>query len=94
MKIEQLNVKLPGRFNCGLKELIETQIKKLCMPRNVSKGTELDMSLEELWLRLEQEVFELKEAIDMGLPKDDIILECADVANFAAMIVEKVRKSD
>lgn len=45
------------------------------------------------WLidRLKEEVAELEQAMDDGLPSEEIIRECADIGNFAMMVADVVR---
>ena len=51
-----------------------------------------DQSLEWLQKRLDEEVVELKDAIKSGVVRD-IIRETWDVANFAMMIADNVRRN-
>lgn len=62
--------------------------------RDLHKGTWEDIPVYELLKLLEDEVEELREAILLK-PNDEIIKECADVANFALMIAGNAgRKRD
>jgi len=58
---------------------------KLAKPENVAKPHWRQCDLQFLVGRLEDELEELKNAIDEG-SKKSIRLECADIANFAMMI--------
>lgn len=44
--------------------------------------------------RAQGELQELAEALGSGMPAEDIILECADVANFVCMLADKKRTKD
>lgn len=68
-------------------ELVEMMREKLA--ENRGKGDWDDLDTDQLLELLETEVEELSDAISAG-DSDEIIREAADVANFAAMIVERV----
>ena len=63
---------------------------KLHDPRNVAKGDNWrGMSVDELWLHILTEVDELRVSL-MHDGKNEILGEIADVANFLAMLADKV----
>lgn len=74
-------------------EQMENKLKE-----NDHKGGWDDCNVYWLWQRLQDESGELLTAInlyrDLGADKNDIIKEAADVANFAMMIADIVRKLD
>lgn len=59
---------------------------------NLHKGGWQDCTDAYLIERLEEEVKELKIAIQHGAPKELILRESADVANFAMMIADPGRR--
>lgn len=60
------------------------------------KGGWDSKDLEKLFSELGREMDELKEKLNKfqggSASKEDVISECADVANYLAMIIEKVKK--
>ena len=63
---------------------------KLNQPRNVAKGDNWrGMTMDEMWLNILTEVDELRVAIMREGP-EAILSEIADVANFLAMLADKV----
>ena len=58
---------------------------------NENKGGHERLKLDDLMKLLHQEVRELKGAIDSKDYKE-VAMECADVANYCAMIADKVIK--
>lgn len=67
-------------------------LAKLNEPRNVAKGGWDACHPMELLRLLEVEVKELRAALSHLSPnREDVISECADVANFAAMIADVIR---
>ena len=68
-------------------QLNAAMLRKLALNRH--KGT-WELTTKYLMQRLRQEVEELGNALDDGLSSESIINECADVANFAAMIMDVV----
>jgi hypothetical protein len=63
------------------------QLEKL--ERDVSKGDWKKEHINDLVRNLEEEIMELWLELSSGTP-ESIIRECADIANFAAMIADKV----
>lgn len=64
--------------------------KKLNEPRNISKGDNWRaVSTDEMWMNILTEVDELRCAIMREGP-EAILAEIADVANFLAMLADKV----
>ncbi len=61
------------------------------MMMNEHKGGHQRLRIEELMKLLHQEIRELKGAIDENNYKS-VMLECADVANYAMMIADKCAK--
>ena len=70
----------------------EKQFKKLSSVKNVAKTHWLHMTNRELFYRIKDEVGELDNAI-ANKKRKEIIDECVDVANFAAMLAHKVKES-
>lgn len=64
---------------------------KMGLPKNVAKGDWRgpDTSMAQLFDGLMKEITELEVELYSG-SKRDVIQECADVANFAMMIADKV----
>jgi len=61
----------------------------LKLRENDHKGDwRLELSIPELWELLEDEIEELAQAINSNLGSQEIVRECADVANFAMMIAD------
>jgi hypothetical protein len=88
--IERLNAKYKAsqRNHQHLLTVLQPfQLEKL--ERDVSKGDWKESSLDELSFDLVGEFIELRAEIKRGTP-ESIVSECADVANFAAMIADKV----
>jgi len=79
-----------GRVEMSLLWFAREMEKKLAA--NSHKGGWHHCSLQYLSMRLTQERKELQKAIK-SKDVNDIIGECADVANFAMMIADTVRKS-
>lgn len=77
-----------------ISDLASAQKFKFMVHRN--KGDWAAKSLPTLQTELEREVGELLEALkvfgETRGNKESVISECADVANYLAMIIEKVRK--
>lgn len=74
-------------------EVMESKLRKYDNEKGVSGWKEES----RLWLysRLVQELLELHEALTEEIPLEENILEeCADVANAAMMIADKGRKSE
>lgn len=64
--------------------------EKLQLPRNVAKGDAWrDMTFDELWMLLLTEIEELRIAVAKR-QREDVRSEVGDVANFLAMILDKV----
>lgn len=81
------------RGKSTIEALMRVQLEKLNDPRNVAKGGWIDEDPMHLFHLLEVEVRELQAslyAMRINDP-DEVARECADVANFAAMIAEVVR---
>jgi len=61
----------------------------LKLRENDHKGDwRLELGIPELWELLEDEIEELAQAINSNLGSQEIVRECADVANFAMMIAD------
>lgn len=74
-----------------LKWMHDIQFKKLSTAKNVAKTHWLKMKPIDLLDKLRDEVDELALAIEINPPiPDEIIDECADIANFAAMIAHRI----
>ena len=74
-------------YEPALDRFVNVMRAKLAKPENIAKPHWRQCDLQFLVQRLEDEVQEMKEAIDEG-SKKSIRLECADVANFAMMIAD------
>lgn len=57
---------------------------------NDHKGGWDQDTVEQLLHKLECEVLELKNALEISHSGDEILSECVDIANFAMMIADKV----
>jgi NTP pyrophosphatase (non-canonical NTP hydrolase) len=80
-----------------MKESVEWFGKKMFdkLKRNTTKEHWLKTSYEYLFIRMEEEMQELKELLsDDKIPykHKKMILECADIGNFAMMIADKAKK--
>lgn len=69
---------------------------RLKLRKNCVKAHWLEQETYELWYRLKDEVYELDHAL-LGYKTNpsssnfkNVLNECADVANFAAMIMDKI----
>lgn len=86
---ETVREQLPGKLAAAMRE-------KLMLPRCIAKGDGWrDLPLEQLWTLAEGEWLELNAEIFRHTIKradnaKSIISEAADVANFLAMIVDKL----
>lgn len=69
---------------------VEQMERKLNLPKNEAKPDWRLLPLSDVMARLEGELAELQEAIREGTG-EDIIIECADVANYAFFIADWVR---
>lgn len=79
------------RGECEVKKFAEAMIEKLNEPKNLAKSNWKECNTCYLFDRLEQEVSELRvEIIGDNTSEKAILKECADVANFAMMIADKV----
>jgi hypothetical protein len=75
-----------------LKQMAERSSKKLNDPKNLAKGSWLDMTDEQIVNRIRGEMFELRVALEAGVSWDDIADEAADVYHFASMGADPARK--
>jgi NTP pyrophosphatase (non-canonical NTP hydrolase) len=71
----------------NLKPFMQDMYKKLVA--NQEKKHWRTCSFDWLVQRLYEEMRELEEAMDKGAPYQEVMDECADVANFAMMIHDK-----
>ena len=84
------------RVKKGIEVLLENQIKKLQMPENTAKENYIKLELLELLKLLKEEVTEVENAVTeyLGTPdrdnRVDLLAECGDVANYLAMICERI----
>lgn len=53
-----------------------------------------DCSFKHLLCRIREEVDEIQDGLLEGLSAEEIVSECADVANFAMMIADNVTRRD
>lgn len=86
------------RLGKGMRHLVTAQKRKLRMPANIAKGdTWMQESTEDLLKLAYEEMAELADELsEMAIRPSPmsarkVIDECADVANFLAMIVDKHR---
>ncbi len=68
-----------------------TNVMETKMLLNEHKGGHARLKIDDLMKLLHQEVRELKTAVEDGDHKE-IVMECADVANYAMMIADKCIK--
>ena len=80
-----------SKYKNQLKWFVGVMDKKLS--ENIEKEPWDKLSIRTLLCLLDGERGELREAINSGT-NNDIILECADVANFAMMIADIYRKAE
>lgn len=77
-----------------VKRFAEAMIEKLNEPKNLEKGNWVNCSFAHLQKRLLEEIKELEDVIekwwDDDASEEEVLKECADVANFAMMIADKV----
>lgn len=81
-----------------VKKFAEAMIEKLNEPKNLEKGGWKDSFIDFLFHRLKEETIELQEELKQKMScyvsvqdrKEKVLKECADVANFAMMIADKV----
>lgn len=78
------------RGEAAIDRLREIQLIKFEM--NEHKGEWKEVDARKLFALLCLEVNELKMAIDYDGKVEEIVRECADVANFAVMIADVVRR--
>jgi hypothetical protein len=79
------------RGECEVKRFAEAMIEKLNEPKNLAKSSWNNFNTRYLFDLLQQEVSELRfEIIGDNTDKNVILKECADVANFAMFIADKV----
>lgn len=80
---------LKDREDDVIVDLGTAQKFKLMLHRQ--KGGWEHKSMDKLYAELKREVKELGEALNNDSSKEHIISECADVANYCAFIIEKVK---
>jgi|SaaInl8_200m_RNA_FD_contig_21_2868843_length_859_multi_5_in_0_out_0_1 NTP pyrophosphatase (non-canonical NTP hydrolase) len=59
--------------------------------RHRNKGSWEHKSVDTLLVELKREVVELEDAVEAGNDTEHIISEAADVANYLAFLIEKVK---
>lgn len=81
----------PNVYEPRLAEFYGHMEHKMGLPKNVAKGDWRDPETSVGWLlsALRNEVDELEAELYTG-SKRDVAYECADIANFAMMIADKV----
>ena len=81
----------------AIMNLAQVSLMKLNQDRNAAKGGWADVCPHDLLKLLRREVVELEQAVaiwdaptgmTLADASEDVIQECADVANFAAMIAD------
>lgn len=78
------------RYKADLEWFVGEMVKKL--DENNHKGAWKDLTFNKLLDMLDDEVSELEDEIyELNPNYDNIIKECADVANFAMMIAERAK---
>jgi len=66
-------------------------VMKEKLDENKSKGGWDSVDTSWLWMRLQKEMSELYSALNSSEPNpEEMVRECADVANFAMMIADRV----
>lgn len=72
----------------------EAQIFKLDLPTNMAKGGNVELDPYEYFVeKMKEKITELEEAIKLRKRlhgEEFVILKCADIANYNAMVCEKV----
>ncbi len=81
---------MTARYRASLFAFVLAMDEKLS--ENIHKHSWRNMSYIDLLRRLNDECTELTRAIQDGGSPDEIVLEAADVANFAMMIADKAMK--
>jgi len=81
-----------GRIN-HLIEFASEKMKERLL-KNLDKPGWWNESFDYLFSRLNEEVEELLSAVMLKKEKEEIIKECADIANFAFMIASNYRQSN
>lgn len=85
----------PAVFNQRFDWFAEQMKFKMGLPKNVAKGDWLKLpDLYYLVERLEEEVMELKSSIVNNESYRNVIMESADVGNFAMMIADWCNNRD
>lgn len=72
--------------------LMFTSAMRYKLRANRHKGTWERNTVADLMQKLEEEIVELREAIESGSPVD-ILMESADVANFSMMVAEAAMRA-
>jgi hypothetical protein len=73
-----------------IKRFLGLMLEKL--HKNVHKGKWEDLDVRTAFQLMLTEIRELRQSLDGGFPSDDIIRECADVANFAMILASIAEK--
>lgn len=81
----------PEVYEPRLNWFVDQMKAKLSKPENQAKGEWRDSDIPQLLDHLEDELDEMYSAIAEEKPTDDILAECADVANLAMMVADKVK---
>ncbi len=84
----------PERYEPLVRAFSAAMARKFAIPSNVEKGDWAGESPNWLFARLVSEVGELAESMANGIGDDLTASECVDVANFAAMLWEKLQKKE
>ena len=80
----------PEIFLPRMKWFYEQMEGKMLLPKNIAKGDWRESRIRDLYVLLIGEVRELEAELYSSGPHDNIVKECADIANFAMMIADRV----
>jgi NTP pyrophosphatase (non-canonical NTP hydrolase) len=80
---------LEAKENYAIRALEAAMKFKFAVHRH--KGDWAHKSLALLVSELHKEVVELTEAVDERLSREHIIAECADIANYCAMLIDNLK---
>lgn len=92
-EIEERNVRSQSPTWPHVLDFARKMEAKLSTAKNRGKGNRegwVSCSVQFLSDRLDDEVYELSLAIAAGLPPEEVVSECCDVANFAMMLSDKI----
>lgn len=82
----------PAIYKPRIEWFVQRMEAKMGLPKNVAKGDWRNSNPEDIAIGLGREVMELAEAIRDSEPPENIINECADIANYCMMLADKVKE--